>query len=161
MTHRIHPLIAHLPVGLFIGAGLLALLGLFFKRGLFKELLVWVLGVGILATIPNIYTGILDSKNILIDKSMYDLMVVHTRTAYMMMALFSILFLWITTRKRRMPYLEYVAIVVFMVFGCSAVIYQSFTGYQLVYMHGANVAKNCPRPTHQEETPENASLFKY
>jgi uncharacterized membrane protein len=160
--YQIHPLIAHLPVGLFLGAGLLSVLGLFMKRGLFKELLVWVLALGIISTLPNIYTGLQDSKSILPSQEMVDTMLVHKRNGYIMLIFFFLVFIWVLTRRRVMVYSEYIMVVFFLVMGCSSVIYESLTGYQLVYHHGANVAKTCPANPASEETPiENASLFKY
>ena len=159
---QIHPLIAHLPVGLFLGAGLLSLLGLFFKRGLFKEILVWIIALGVLSTIPNIYTGLKESQNVFLDSNTIELMNLHKRNAYVMLVFFVFLFGWLLIRRRKMSFSEYFIFFIFIIFGCSSVIYESITGYQLVFEHGANVAKSCPsEPSVDKGSPENVSLFRF
>lgn len=137
--YQVHPLIAHLPVGLFLGAGVMALLGLFYKRGLFKEILVWIIGLGILTTIPNIFTGMKDAQMLLHETDMQDILSLHKRNSFIMMFLFLAIFLWYIFRRKIMHYSEYVISVAIIFFSCSTVLYASFTGYELVFKYGAHV----------------------
>lgn len=151
---QVHPLIAHMPVGLFLGAGIMALLGLFFKRGLFKEILVWVIGLGLLTTIPNIYTGLKDAELLLFDGDTHDLLALHKRNSFIMAIMFFIIFIWYLTRRKTMHYSEYVISVAIIFFSCSTVLYASYTGYELVFEYGANV-KGCQDPEKNKEEAFN------
>ncbi|HEY8401623.1 MAG TPA: DUF2231 domain-containing protein [Cytophagaceae bacterium] len=139
MIVKIHPLIVHFPVAMLFSAGILALIGLFYKRGLFKEIIYWILLIGITSCLMGIYTGLQEEQIVSTDYNLRDLLTLHKRTAYILSGLFTMLFLWVAIRKRVMRLVEYSAWTVFLLFGSITVAYQGHLGAKMVYGKGAGV----------------------
>ena len=139
--HHAHVIIIHFPIALFITSGFLSLIGLFYRRGLFVEILFWQLIIGVLLALASIYTGLQEEVQMAVTNEMADLMAIHKRNGYIMTGFFFVLTLWLALRKKNMKIREYASWMIFVVFGSFIVIYQALLGTQLMYPEGARINK--------------------
>lgn len=127
---RNHEAIIHFPIALFITAFAFALIGLFYRRGLFKELVFWNLIFGIVATFAAIYTGLIEQDQIS-DRRLDEALELHKRNAYICTVLILGLTSWLGFRKREMKGLEYIAWIAFFFIGSSSIVYQGYMGHEM------------------------------
>lgn len=137
--YNYHPIVVHFPIALFTSAALLGIVGLFYRRGLFKEVLFWNLLIGFLATILSIYTGLQEEGLSMSNFRVVDLMTVHKRNAYIIAGFFFLLFAWMGLRKKEMKSFEYCVWCLLLLIGGMTVGYQTYNGTQLVYSHGTGI----------------------
>ncbi len=136
---ELHSMLAHFPVALFISSFVFAIIGLFFRRGLVKDLLLWNMIVGLVASFAALYTGLREEHQIIHDHAIRELLVIHKRTAYIVTGVFFVLTLWIGTRKRHMRSFEYISFVAFLLLSSITVCYEAYSGAEMVFQHGAGV----------------------
>ncbi len=127
---RNHEAIVHFPIALFLSAFLFALIGIFYKRGLFKELVFWNLLLGILATMAAIYSGFIEGEQIH-DRHLDETLELHRRNAYIVCALIFCLTFWLGFRKKSMQGLEYIAWIALFFIASASVTYQGFKGHEM------------------------------
>jgi uncharacterized membrane protein len=127
-----HQFIVHFPIALIISAFLFTLIGLFFRRGLFKELIFWNLVFGLLASGLAIYTGLQEETGLLsTSKQANEAMEVHKRSAYIICGFIFALTVWMGMRKREMRLLEYMAWSAFLMIGSVGIALQGYSGTQM------------------------------
>src|SRR4051812_8035504 len=115
---QVHPLIVHFPIALIITAFVFTFIGLFYRRGLFKEVVFWNLVIGLMATGFAIYTGLMEEKNIANpDQHLKEIMEAHKRNAYIICAFLLGLTVWMGMRKKEMRLMEYMAWTAFLMIG--------------------------------------------
>lgn len=139
MFYKYHPLIVHFPIALLLCASILSVIGLFHRRGLFKEMIYWILLMGVISCLLAIYTGLEDEKEVVGDYKVKELLQTHKRNAFILTGLFTMLLLWISIRKRRMRIMEYCAWSFFLVLGGFSVAYQGHLGASMVYQQGTGI----------------------
>ncbi|MFN3404567.1 MAG: DUF2231 domain-containing protein [Cytophagaceae bacterium] len=134
-----HPFVVHFPLALFITASFFALVGLFYRRGLFKEIVFWQNIIGMVFVCLAIYSGMADADALLINHEVEEIVAIHKKNGMMVAIIFGSLTLWLAIRRKLMSTPEYASIVVFLMIGCIAVIYQAHVGSKLVYKKGLGV----------------------
>jgi uncharacterized membrane protein len=144
-----HPLIVHFPIALIISAFLFTVIGLFYRRGLFKEVVFWNLVFGLLTSGLAIYTGLQEEKNLSItDHHVNEIMEAHKRNAYIICTFLFGLAVWMGMRKKDMRLLEYIAWTAFFMIGSAGIGYQGYSGTQMVFREEKGI-----RSHHQERLP--------
>jgi|SRR6185437_12742469 len=161
---ELHSMLAHFPVALFMCAFIFSIIGLFFRRGLVKDILLWNMVMGVIASLAALYTGIREEHRIIHDHLIRDLLIIHKRTAYIVTGVFFVLTLWIGTRKRYMRSFEYMAFIAFMFLSCISVAYEAYSGAEMVFQHGAGVEPvqqelRLKYPQTQPEEQEEEDVF--
>jgi uncharacterized membrane protein len=150
---QVHPLIVHFPIALIISAFMFTLIGLFYRRGLFKEVVFWNLVFGLLASALAIYTGLQEEKNLANpDGQMAEIMEAHKRNAYIICSFLLGLAVWMGMRKKDMKLLEYIAWAAFFMIGSVGIGYQGYSGTQMVHREGKGI-----RSDHHEKLPAKLS----
>lgn len=134
-----HPAVVFFPVALIISAGFFGLIGLFFRRGLVKEIIFWQLLVAIATIIAAIYTGLQEAESIPVNHKIKELLLVHKRNASIIFGLCLFLCVWLGLRKKNMRLGEYASWLAFLLILSVAVGYQGALGKSMVYKEGAGV----------------------
>lgn len=132
-----HAIIAHFPVALFISSAIMGLLGIFFRRGLFKEIIFWNSFIGVLGASIAIYTGLTEESLALHTHRMDELLHNHKRNGYILTGFFLVLCLWMGLRKKDMKSFEYAIWLVFLLIGGISTTYQAYNGEKMVFQEGA------------------------
>ncbi|MBX9852040.1 MAG: DUF2231 domain-containing protein [Cytophagaceae bacterium] len=127
---KYHEAIVHFPIALLLTALIFCLIGTFYKRGLFKEIIFWNLVLGVLATGGAIYTGFQEQEQIK-DLQLREILDIHRRNAYILGIIFLCLLIWMGWRKKGMRNLEYFAWVSFYIIGSFAIGYQGYMGHEM------------------------------
>ncbi|MCR6642027.1 MAG: DUF2231 domain-containing protein [Sporocytophaga sp.] len=138
MEH-VHPFVVHFPLALLITASFMGLVGIFYRRGLFKEIVLWQCVVSIFFLFLAILSGYSEEERIISSLPVDELMAVHKKNSYIITVLFLLLTSWLVLRKRVMKTVEYASWVVFLTIGGVSVIYQAVLGSKLVYREGVGV----------------------
>jgi uncharacterized membrane protein len=126
---QVHPLIVHFPIALIISAFMFTLIGLFYRRGLFKEVVFWNLIFGLLASGIAIYTGLREEKILISnDVNITEIMEAHKRNAYIICSFLLGLTIWMGVRRKEMRLLEYMAWTAFLMIGSAGIGYQGYSG---------------------------------
>lgn len=147
-----HEALVNFPIAIFLSCLVFALIGLFYKRGLFKEIVFWNLLIGVLTGAAAIYTGIHEQEHIL-DRQMQEALELHRRNAYTMAGFFVFLFLWIGLRKKKMRSREYFAWTTILILGSASVAYQGIMGHEMSAQKEKSEART--------ETPEIKKEMNY
>ena len=134
-----HASLVHFPIALFLSCCILGLIGVFFRRGLFKEILFWNLMIGIFFTIGSIYTGLKEESTPIMTHTMTELLNIHKRNGFILAGFFTSLGVWMGFRKKEMKNMEYVVWVLFLCIGGFSVYFEAHTGHKMVYEEGAGV----------------------
>jgi uncharacterized membrane protein len=137
---NVHPLIVHFPIALIISAFIFTFIGLFYRRGLFKEVVFWNLIFGLLASAAAIYTGLMEEKLLInSDQHIAEIMEAHKRNAYIICTFLLGLTIWMGVRKKEMRLLEYMAWTAFLMIGSVSIGYQGYSGTQMVFREGTGI----------------------
>jgi uncharacterized membrane protein len=137
---QVHPFIVHFPIALIISAFIFTFIGLFYRRGLFKEVVFWNLIFGLMASAAAIYTGLVDEKNLVNpDQHVTEIMEAHKRNAYIICTFLLGLTVWMGFRKKEMRMLEYMAWTAFLMIGSVSIGYQGYSGTQMVFREGTGI----------------------
>ena len=143
-----HEAFVHFPIALLLSAFLFSLIGLFYRRGLFKEMVFWNLMIGLLATAGAIYSGAAEQEHIT-DRHLREEINLHERNAYTMGILLFILTVWMGFRKRNMKTMEYLAWLSLFFVASASVSYQGFKGHEMaakLQEHEIQASKPLPAP---------------
>lgn len=134
---EVHTLIVHFPIALIISAFIFTVIGLFYRRGLFKELVFWNLVFGLLAASVAVYTGLQQEKDLInSDGQIPEILEAHKRNAYIICFFLLGLTIWMGVRKKEMRFLEYIAWTSFFMIGSVGIGYQSYSGTEMVFSEG-------------------------
>lgn len=125
-----HEAIVHFPIALFIAAFMLGIVGVFYRRDLFKEIIFWNIIIGIVASAAAIYTGLEEQEKIS-DQHLQEVLDMHKRNAYFSGILLVVLTAWMGIRKKTMERLEYVAWMSLFFVASTAVGYQGYMGHEM------------------------------
>jgi uncharacterized membrane protein len=137
---QVHPLIVHFPIALIISAFMFTLIGLFYRRGLFKEVVFWNLIFGLLASGIAIYTGLREEKILISnDVNITEIMEAHKRNAYIICSFLLGLTIWMGVRRKEMRLLEYMAWTAFLMIGSAGIGYQGYSGTEMVFKEGTGI----------------------
>ncbi|HEX8547490.1 MAG TPA: DUF2231 domain-containing protein [Cytophagaceae bacterium] len=134
-----HASLVHFPIALFLSCCILGLIGVFFRRGLFKEFLFWNLMIGLIFTLGSIYTGLKEEITPIKTQSMTELLNIHKRNAFILAGFFTSLTVWMGLRKKEMKNMEYVVWVLFLWIGGFSTYFEAHTGHKMVYEEGAGI----------------------
>lgn len=129
---RSHEAIVHFPIALFITAFVFGLIGIFYKRELFKEIIFWNTIIGLLACSAAIYTGILDQEQIS-DQHLQETLEMHKRNAYFCGIMLAGLTVWMGWRKKLMDRLEYIAWMSIFFVATTSIGYQGYIGHDMTF----------------------------
>jgi uncharacterized membrane protein len=143
-----HEAFVHFPIALLLSAFLFALIGLFYRRGLFKEMVFWNLMIGLLATTAAIYSGAIEQEQIT-DRHLREELDLHARNAYTMGILLTIITVWMGIRKRNMKTMEYLAWLSLFFVASASVGYQGFKGHEMaakMQEHEIQASRPMPAP---------------
>lgn len=143
---KTHEAFVHFPIALIISAFLFSIIGLLYRRGLFKEMIIWNLSIGIISTAAAIYSGMLEQSHV-IDPFIREELDLHKRSAYTFGILLVILTTWMTWRKRTMGTVEYITwISLYFVASCT-IVYQGYEGHKMTArMHQLQLEASKPSP---------------
>jgi uncharacterized membrane protein len=134
-----HPAIVHFPVALISIAALFALISLFVKRDLFKEVAFWTLLVGVIGAIGAVITGLIEEQNLVHTEEIHKLLTKHRFNGIGILILAFALLTWLWVRKRKFGKSEYTIWTLFLVIGTAAILYQGWLGGRMVFEQGAGV----------------------
>jgi uncharacterized membrane protein len=126
----IHEVLIQFPFVLFLSAFLFAIIGTFYKRGLFKEIIFWNLLVGIITGSAAVYIDFLEQE-LITDYQMQEMLGLRRRSIYIIAAFFITLFLWLGIRKKKMRRQEYLAWAALLMLGTASVAYHESIRYEL------------------------------
>lgn len=136
---ELHPAIVHFPITLLIIAALFAVLSLFTKKELFKEIAFWNLLLGVIGSIAAVITGFIEEQSLVHNDEIHQILTKHKFTGLGILILSFALLTWVWVRKNKFGKGEYTAWVLFLVLGTAAVFYQGFLGGKMVFGQGAGV----------------------
>lgn len=135
----LHPPIVHFPIALLFSAAIFALLSLFAKRELFKEIVFWNLLFGVISAIAAVLTGLLAEQNLIHNEEIHELLEKHEFNGFAIAIAFLILLSWLWIRKNKFGKREYITWVILLVFGAAMITYQGWLGGEMVFQQGAGV----------------------
>jgi uncharacterized membrane protein len=127
---RNHEAIVHFPIALFLSAFLFSIVGLFYKRPLFKEVIFWNLFLGILATGAAVYSGLIDQA-LITDRHLQEHLELHRRNAFIIGVLLISLTSWLGWRRSVMKSSEYFAWISIFFVASTSVGYQGYLGHDM------------------------------
>jgi uncharacterized membrane protein len=125
-----HDLIVHFPIVLLTTSFIFGVMGIFYKRGLFKEIVFYNLLFGMITLAGAIYSGI-EEESLIEDPLLIEKAELHKRNAWIMSLFFFLLFTWMGWRKRKMKSQEYLAWLAVFFIASASVIYQGNLGYEM------------------------------
>lgn len=125
-----HEAIVHFPIALIISTFIFGVIGLLYKRDLFKEIIFWNLIVGVITSAIALYTGFKEQEGIT-DFRTKEILEMHVRNAYFILLILVSLVIWLAFRKKTMGVLEYAAWISLYFVGCASVAYQGFIGHEM------------------------------
>ncbi len=135
----IHPAIVHFPIALLFSTAFFALLSLFVKKELFKQIVFWNLLLGVVAAIAAVVTGLLAEQNLVHNEEVHEILQKHKYNGIAIAVVFQSLLTWLWLRKNRFGKKEYVLWVTILLLGTLMITYQGFLGGEMVFRHGAGV----------------------
>ncbi|RUT79599.1 DUF2231 domain-containing protein [Ancylomarina longa] len=155
----IHPRIVHFPLALFMIAALVGIIALLSpsRRNLLKEILLWNLGFGLLGAVLAIITGYYEESVLVHNEAIHELMETHELLGIIFTSLFLVSFVWMLIRKSKMGKIEFISIVLFLIFSSGILAYSAHLGGKMVYENGAGVVpmkkiiKDNSKDTHEHE----------
>ena len=136
---ELHPAIVHFPIALLIIAGLFAVLSLFTKKELFREIAFWNLLLGVIGAIGAVLTGLIEEQSLVHNDEVHQVLTKHKFNGVGILILSFALLTWVWVRKNKFRKSEYIAWVLCLVLGIAAVFYQGFLGGKMVFEQGAGV----------------------
>jgi len=140
----------------------MGLVGLFYRRGLFKEIVMWQCVVAIFFLFLAIISGYSEEERIIGSLQVDELIAVHKKNSFIITILFLLLTSWLVLRKRVMKTVEYASWVVFFTIGGVSVIYQAVLGTKLVYGEGVGVKPvEVAKAKAAEKIKQEANINKY
>jgi uncharacterized membrane protein len=128
-----HEAIVHFPIVLLTTTFLFGVIGILYKKALFKEILFWNLLIGLISLIAAVYSG-LEGEKYIYDPFIRENLDFHIRNAWYATILFSGLILWLGIRKKFMQGMEYLAWLAIFFIASSAIIYEGTNGYEVSVM---------------------------
>src|SRR5688572_11261970 len=136
---KLHPAIVHFPIALISIAAVFAVISLFSKKNVFKELAFWNLLIGGLGAMAAVITGLMELKTLVHDDAIHSILEKHEFIGFAILILSLALLTWSWARKNRFVKKEYTAWVFFLVLGLAMVTYQGYLGGRMVFEKGAGV----------------------
>lgn len=118
------------PMTLILSTFLLGLVGLFYKRRLFIELVFWNLLFGLLFSFLALYIMV-NLKEQITDQRIMEIVEVREKTAYFIVLFLTALFVWIAWRKRYMDRLEYFSWLALFFVASPSIAYISYIGNEM------------------------------
>lgn len=136
---ELHPAIVHFPIALIAIATLFAVLSLFTKKDLFREVAFWNLLIGVIAAIGAVFTGLIEEQNLVHNDEVHQVLTKHKFNGVGILILSFALLTWVWVRKNKFKKSEYIGWVLSLVLVTAAVFYQGFLGGKMVFQQGAGV----------------------
>lgn len=136
---KLHPAIVHFPIALISIAAVFAVISLFNKKNVFKELAFWNLLIGGLGAMAAVITGLMELKTLVHDDAIHSILEKHEFIGFAILILSLVLLTWSWARKNKFAKKEYTAWVFFLVLGLAMVTYQGYLGGRMVFEKGAGV----------------------
>jgi len=125
-----HEAIVHFPIALIITTFIFGIIGLVYKRELFKEIIFWNILVSLLTCIGALYTGFGEQDEVT-DFRLREILELHQRNAYFMLIGITGLTAWMAFRRKIMDRMEYSAWMSLFFIISASVAYQGFIGHQM------------------------------
>jgi uncharacterized membrane protein len=154
----LHPAIVHFPIALLIIATLFAVLSLFARKELFKEIAFWNLLLGVTGAAGAVVTGLIEEQNLVHNAKIHTILITHKFTGLGILIFSFVLLTWSWVRKNKFLKGEYVMWVLLLVLESAAVFYQGFLGGKMVFEQGAGVI---PMEVHIEKESDSEETHSH
>lgn len=136
-----HEAIVHFPIVLLTTSFMFGVIGILYKKRLFKEIVFWNLLFSLITLFAALYSGFEEEKYVE-DPLLVESIELHKRNAWIMTAFFLGLATWLGWRKRGMRSQEYLAWLALFFIASSSVIFQGTNGYEMSMMLKKPVKKH-------------------
>jgi len=136
---ELHPAIVHFPIALLTIAALFAVLSLFSKKDLFKQVAFWNLLIGVIAGAVAVLTGLMEERDLVHTNAIHQVLEKHEFNGFAILIFSFALLTWIWVRKNKVGKGEYLNWVIGLVFLTASVFYQGYLGGKMVFEQGAGV----------------------
>src|SRR5688500_5670856 len=103
----LHPAIVHFPIALITIATLFAVISLFAKKKIFKELVFWNLLLGIVGAIAAVLTGLMEERTLVHNDAIHEILEKHEMNGIAILILSLALLAWHWVRKNKFRKTEY------------------------------------------------------
>lgn len=138
-----HESIVHYPIVLLTTAFIFAVMGVLYKKALFKEIVFWNLLFGMITLGGAMASGFKEETGT-DDPLLMESMDLHRRNAWLLSILVFFLTLWLGLRKRKMNGQEYLAWIAIFFIASSSAIYQGHNGFTVSMMKNVPVKSTAP-----------------
>lgn len=125
-----HEAIVHFPIALIITTFIFGIIGLVYKRELFKEIIFWNILVSFVTCVGALYTGFGEQDEVS-DFRLKEILELHQRNAYFMLIGIAALTGWMAFRRKIMDRMEYAAWMSLFFITSASVAYQGYIGHQM------------------------------
>jgi len=149
---KLHPAIVHFPIALLLLAGLFGSISLFVKREFLKDLMLKCFFIGLIFAPIAVITGILEEQNLKHDEAIHEILVKHKFNGFLLTFFFLVLAIWFWFRKQLIGNTEYPLWIICLLVGSALVLYQGYTGGEMVFEKGAGVKPMEPFFKTEEES---------
>ena len=136
---KLHPAIVHFPIAMLLLAGLFGGISLFVKREFWKDLMLKCFVIGLIFAPIAVITGIIEELHIKHDAAIHELLIKHKYNGFVILSFFLVLKFWFWFRRKVMGNKEYLFWVICLLLGSMLVLYQGYTGGEMVFGKGAGV----------------------
>src|SRR5688572_7416285 len=118
---KLHPAIVHFPIALISIAAVFAVISLFSKKNIFKELAFWNLLIGGLGAMVAVITGLMELKTLVHDDAIHSILEKHEFMGFAILILSLTLLTWFWIRKNKFGIKEYSVWALFLLLGLAMV----------------------------------------
>lgn len=125
-----HEGIVHFPIVLLTVSFIFAVMGIHYRRSLFKEIVFWNLIFGMISLSGALYSGF-EKEKFIDDPFLLESLELHRRSALTLTIFIIFLTIWLGLRKKKMSGQEYLAWTAIYFIAASATIYQGYNGQEL------------------------------
>jgi len=144
-----HEAIVHFPIVLLTTSFIFGVIGILYKKRLFKEIVFWNLLFSLITLAGALYSGYEEEKYVE-DPFLAESVELHRRNAWIMTTFFLGLVTWLGWRKKEMRGQEYIAWLALFFIASSSAIFQGTNGYEMSIMMKKPV-KEHPFPVEKKE----------
>src|SRR6266498_1133995 len=157
---QLHPAIVDFPIALLLTSAAFAVVSVFIKKELFKEIVFWNLLLGFVTAVIAVLTGLWEERRLVHNQEIHEILIKHKFNGIFISIVFFILLGWFWLRKISMGKKEYWVWMTGLLIGAGMVVYQGFLGGKMVFKEGAGVKPMEPILQIQEENSPSHSHGK-
>ena len=135
----LHPAIVHFPIALLITAALAAVIYLFNRTAFLKQMIFWLLIIGVIFGAAAVLSGLYEEDKIVHNEAIHEIIETHEKIGFAIAGLFVLLLIWFWVRKNVMSTGELSIWVLGALAGVGLLLYQGYLGGEMVFGEGAGV----------------------